>query len=235
MTTQIPMDPMLAVAELGRINLAEGDLGQIFGRVAELAKQSIPGAEEVSVTLIQADKATTAAFTGDLALHLDERQYEQGHGPCLAAAAGGETVHITDMTAEDRWPDYTPEAVREGARSSLSIGIPVQQAATGALNIYSTHPDAFGDDALELGATFASYAAVALSNAHLFSSTAALAVQMKEAMASRAVIEQAKGILIAQRGCSTEEAFDILVRASRNGNRKLRDICQALVEKSQQP
>jgi len=137
------------------------------------------------------------------------------------------------MSTEDRWPDYTPTAVADGAGSSLSIGIPVQQAVTGGLNIYSTAVNAFDEDTVDLAKGFPSYAAVALANAHLFASTAALATQMQDAMATRAVIEQAKGILVSQQGCSPEDAFDILVRASKTGNRKLREIAEALMKKSQ--
>lgn len=227
------MEPVQAFAELGRINLGENSMEQVLARVSEMAKRTIPGADEVSVSLVQPGGASTAAFTGDLALHLDESQYELGHGPCLAAAAGMVTILIHDMATEDRWPDFTTAAVAHGAGSSLSVGIPVRQAVTAGLNIYSTSVNAFDDQAVDLAEGFASYAAVALANAHLYTSTAALAGQMQDAMATRAVIEQAKGILVSQRGCSPEEAFDILVRASKNGNRKLRDIAAALVEKTQ--
>ena len=233
MTAHAPLTPMHAFAELGQIHLAENNMSQVLGCMSELAKQTIPGAEEVSVTLVQAAQPSTAAFTGELALQLDESQYETGGGPCLAAAAGGETMHVTDMATEDRWPEYTPRAVNQGARSSVSVSIPVLEAVTGALNIYSTRTNAFNDEAVDLAVAFAGYAAVALANAHLYTSTAARAEQMQEAMATRAVIEQAKGILVSQRGCSPQEAYDILLRGSKNSNRKLRDIAAALVEKSQ--
>ncbi len=48
-----------------------------------------------------------------------------------------------------------------------------------------------------------------------------------------AVIEQAKGMLMAAQSCSADEAFDLLVRASQRSNRKLRDIAQELVDKAQ--
>lgn len=81
---------------------------------------------------------------------------------------------------------------------------------------------------------FAGYAAVALANAHLYETTSALAAQMADAMSTRAVIEQAKGVLIAQQHGSVGEAFDIVSRASQTGNRKLRDIAQAIVDAEQQ-
>jgi GAF domain-containing protein len=178
LTHDVPLDPIHAFTELGRIDLATMDLHDVLTRVSELAKLTIPGADEVSVTLVQDGKATTAAFTGPLAMDLDEKQYETGYGPCLDAARGGETVFINDMEDEDRWPDFTPSAVQEGARSSMSVGLPIQHAVTGAINMYAQKPRAFDAESAELAQSFASYAAIGLANAHLYQSTASLAAQM---------------------------------------------------------
>jgi GAF domain-containing protein len=223
-------DPLLAFAELGRINLSQADLGQVLTRVASLAASVIPGADEVSVTLVSGGVAGTATFTGEVAMSLDESQYDSGYGPCLDAAAQHAVFVVDDMTSESRWPAFAAAAVERGVRSSLSVGIPIQEKVSGAINIYGLADRAFDADAVALAQTFAGYAAVAMANAHLYSTTAALAEQMAEAMSSRAVIEQAKGILMAQQGVSAEEAFDILSRASQAANRKLRDIAEAMVE-----
>lgn len=223
------LDPSDAFAELGRIKLADTDLDAVLDKIAKLAQRAIPGADEVSVTLLRGKGAHTAAFTGDLALACDERQYERGHGPCLDAARSTASLLIDDMQQETRWPDYPPGAIDAGARSSLSIGLPVHEAVTGALNVYATKPDAFDDDAITLGQTFAGYAAVALANAHLYDTQASLAQHMQAAMENRAVIEQAKGIIMGDRHCSPDEAFQILAKMSQDTNRKLRDVATALV------
>ena len=222
-------DPLSAFAELGRINLADSDLTDVLDRVAQMCRTVIPGADEVSVTLVSQGVPGTAAFTGEMALGLDEAQYEAGRGPCLDAAASRDVRVIADMASESRWPLFTETAVKSGVGSSLSVGIPVRENVTGALNMYSATPHSFDEDAVTVATTFAGYAAVAIANAHLYSTTAALAAQMAEAMASRAVIEQAKGILMAQRRCSADEAFQILSRASQVGNRKLRDVAHDIV------
>jgi GAF domain-containing protein len=229
MRSSEPLDPTAAFAELGRIKLSETNLDQVLFRVAELAKRTLPGASEVSVTLIRGDNAYTAAFTGALAVHLDEWQYELGHGPCLDASSAAATLSVTDASDEVRWPDWAARAVEAGVHSSLSIGLPVQEKVTGALNVYSVDPKAFDDDAITLAQTFAGYAAVALANAHLYDTTATLAQQMQAAMESRAVIEQAKGIIMGQRRCTADEAFALLSKVSQDSNRKLRDVAAALV------
>ncbi|MGI5211765.1 GAF and ANTAR domain-containing protein [Plantactinospora sp. CA-290183] len=230
-----PLDPTEAFAQLGRIKLSETNLDGVLAQIARLAKHTIPGAEEVSVTLLRGPEAQTAAFTGQVALNLDELQYQRGHGPCLAAAQARDTVSVPDMSTESRWPDWADRARTEGVSSSLSIGLPVQETVVGALNIYGTKPEAFDEDSITLAQTFAGYAAVALANAHLYDSTATLAQQMETAMRSRAVIEQAKGIIMGERRCTSEEAFAILVKVSQDSNRKLRDVAAALVDRTAQP
>ncbi|MFP5326485.1 MAG: ANTAR domain-containing response regulator, partial [Acidimicrobiia bacterium] len=93
-------------------------------------------------------------------------------------------------------------------------------------------PSAFSAKDISLGQTFASHVAVAVTNAHLYNNVATTARQMQDAMESRAIIEQAKGILMAQSSVSAEEAFDLLVRASQRENRKLREIAQAIVTRA---
>ena len=235
MMTQDNLDPQEAFAELGRIKLADYDLDDVLTLVAELAKASLPSAAEVSVTLIRDRRARTPAFSGELAQDLDEAQYEHGHGPCLDAAAGATTILVPDMAGETRWPTFTARAVHRGVRSSLSVGLPVHDGVVGALNIYSASADAFADDEIELATTFAGYAAVALANAHLYATTADLAEQMRQAMDGRAVIEQAKGIIMAEHHCSTGEAFAILTRMSQQTNRKVRELATDLVDRTQNP
>jgi GAF domain-containing protein len=226
------MDPTEAFAQLGRIKLRDTNLDGVLDTIAGLAKRTIPGADEVSVTLVRGKGAHTAAFTGDLALSLDESQYETGRGPCLDACAAAATMSVPDMASETRWPQWAARACEIGVNSSLSIGLPVQDTVTGALNIYATKPDAFDDDAIVVGQTFAGYAAVALANAHLYDTTASLAQQLQAAMDSRAIIEQAKGIVMADRRCTAEEAFSILTKVSQDTNRKLRDVAAALVARA---
>lgn len=224
---------MVRLAELGRIVLADTSLEQVLERVAMLAREVVPGVAEASVTLVVHDRPGTAAATGPLAVELDERQYDYGYGPCLDAARGGQMLLVTDMAGETRWPRYSPAAVAHGVLSSLSAPLPVQEHVVGALNLYSDARDAFPPESLDLGTVFASYAAVAVANAHLYTSTADLAEGMRQAMASRAVIEQAKGVLMAQFGCSAEEAFSRLTTLSQHTNRKLRDVASGVVDRAQ--
>jgi GAF domain-containing protein len=224
-----PLDARAAFAQLGELRFETTSMEAMLQRIAELAKGVIPRVAEASVSLIANDKATTAAYTGRLALDLDETQYGRGYGPCLEAAVGQEIREITDARAETRWPDYARISVERGSLSSLSVPVPVREAIHGGLNLYAAEAHAFDDDAKDVARAFASYAAVAVHNMHLYESTRELAENLDIAMRTRAVIEQAKGILMSQRRCDATEAFNVLAAASQRSNRKLRDIAQAIV------
>ncbi|MGW3887772.1 ANTAR domain-containing protein [Micromonospora chokoriensis] len=229
---QPPVSPAEALAELGRVRLDEATLDDTLRHVAELAKRSITGAREVSVTLVRGEAGWTAASTGDLARELDEWQYAQHRGPCLDASASGDTISVPDLVAEQRWPEWAAVARAAGAGSSLSIGLPIQRSVVGGLNVYGGAANAFGPSSIAAAEDFATYAAVALANAQLYEDAATLAEQMREAMRNRAVIEQAKGIVMGDRRCSPEEAFALLSKVSQDTNRKVRDVAAALVEQA---
>lgn len=233
----IPFDALLARAmdELGRIVFADSPLAEILAHITQIAGRVVPGALAVSITLIEDGTPTTTASTGDVASALDERQYAAGHGPCLDAARFAHEMPIADMTVESRWPDYTQRAIELGVLSSLAMPLPLREAVIGALNLYAGERHAFDADAERVARTFASYAAIALYNAQIFADNSALALQMQEALISRAVIEQAKGIVMGSRRCTPDEAFGILRTLSQVSNTKLRVVAQALVDTAIDP
>jgi GAF domain-containing protein len=221
-----------ALDELGDMTASGQSLDDILERTVHLARQVLPFDVESSITLIDDAEATTPAFTGRVSLELDETQYSLGFGPCLAAAEAGQLVTITDLRTDTRWPQFARDAIAKGIGSTLSVPLPVQRQVIGALNMYAAGRAAFDSDAVELVKSFGAYAAVAITNTTLYLSASQLAEQMTAAMASRAVIEQAKGMLMAQRKCGADEAFDLLVKLSQQTGRKLRTVAAALVEHS---
>lgn len=230
-----------ALAELATISLADTSLTDVLRQVASLAQATIPGADEVSLTLLEGDRSATVAFTGDLAIQLDERQYEDGFGPCMHAARQGGTIPLFDLgpdgDAEQRYPEFVRAARRAGVTGTLSVGMPVPSRVVGGLNVYARGGDGGGSalDAESVAAAeaFAGYAAIAVANAGLVHSTRRFAEQMREAMVSRGVIEQAKGVLVARTGCTSEQAFSELARISSTQNRKLATVAADLVAEAQ--
>jgi GAF domain-containing protein len=232
-----PADPAEALERLGRMPLRELSMDSLLQTVAELTKTVMPGNPEASVSLLVRDRPSTVASTGQLATDLDERQYDKGHGPCLHAARTGELTEIPDTRADDRWPDYTPRAVEHGNLSSLSVPLAIdeKEQVTGALNIYARRPDAFDEASRSVATRFAPYAAVAAGNLWLYQSAREMADNLQTALESRAVIDQAKGILMERHRLTADQSFQALAQASMRVNRKLRDIADHLVTTGELP
>jgi GAF domain-containing protein len=217
--------------DLNRVVLAGRALSEILDEIVTIAARGIPGAESTSITLLRGEEAFTAAHFGDMALAADELQYQRGYGPCMDAGRGNVVLQVDDMAQETRWPDYSPKVLGVGVRSSLSVPLPFQGASIGALNNYSSQVGAFATpEALKAGLEVAEAVAVAVVNADAHAKVVDQAHNMRLAMESRAVIEQAKGVLMAQRGIDAQQAFDMLREASQRYNRKLRDIAAGIVE-----
>ncbi len=103
--------------------------------------------------------------------------------------------------------------------------------ALGALDVYSREPDAFDAEAVSVAGIVAGHASLASQVAATLFRHRDLSDGLRHAMASRAVIEQAKGILMAQQDCSAAAAFALLVSVSQRENRKLRDVAHSLVDR----
>jgi ANTAR domain-containing protein/GAF domain-containing protein len=217
-------------AELSAIVLDRKPLGAVLRRVAELAVKTIPNIDDASVTLIERGRPRTVAFSGQLAVTLDERQYEDGFGPCLDAARHGQTILVDTHSDDGNYPGFAQQARRQGIRHVLSIGMPALQKTSGGMNLYSSGAAGPFDDAtVATASALAGHAAVTLFNAAMYAGAQDEVMQMKQAMASRAQIEQAKGVIMRDHRCTPEEAFSIMVDLSSRSNRKLRDVAQTIV------
>jgi GAF domain-containing protein len=229
------VDSVPAFAELALITVDTRPPEQALRRVAELAKQSLGGVEDVSLTMIEDGRPRTVVFTGPLAVDLDERQYELGFGPCVDAARTGQTIIIDHNRDDAPYREWARIARRAGVRHTVSVGLPLAQRSIGGLNIYKTTEDPVPPGFLEHAEMFARYAAVTVVNVTSYAGAADEAAGLRLAMQSRAVIEQAKGILMARDRCTPDEAFDVLVRLSQHRNIKLRDLARIIVDSVHKP
>jgi len=214
---------------LAGVVLGGRGLPEVLTDITVVARREIPGSEASSITLIRREIPFTAAFDGQMAMDADELQYQRGYGPCVDAGRAGQLFIVEDMRQEQRWPDYAQHVAEQGVRSSLSVPLPFQGVTIGALNNYSTSPGSFGEADVAVGQEVAAWVALAVGNADMVARTVDELADMRAAMASRAVIERAKGILMERRKLTEDRAFAELTRASQNTNIKLRDVADELV------
>lgn len=209
---------------MARSLLAQGGVQQTLEQICILAVDSIDGCDHAGISFLKGGHVSTPAASDSIPGVVDDIQYETGEGPCLSAMREREVFASDDLAQEERWPSFSARAQREtGITSMLSFRLFVAGDTLGALNLYSKSPAAFGAESRTIGVAFAAHAAVALS-------TAIHEEQMDEALQSRDLIGQAKGLIMARDGVTADQAFNVLRRASQRLNVKLRDVASSMVD-----
>ncbi|MCH9730171.1 MAG: GAF and ANTAR domain-containing protein [Actinomycetia bacterium] len=229
----------LQAALSGVAGLVAGARGvnDLLGEVAAFATRAIPGVDGASVALLQPQHvappiqtcAATAAFVGEI----DTVQY-QGlrEGPCITCMQTGRAIVSGSLGSDGRWPHFGGRVARMGVHSALSLPLIVDGEVLGAINAYARARDAFGEHALVLGSQFAGPAAVSVHNARLLASARDQTQHLQRALTSRAVIDQAIGIIRSRTGASAEEAIDRMKRMSQAENVKLIVLADRLVDEA---
>ncbi|WP_440064800.1 ANTAR domain-containing protein [Streptosporangium sp. OZ121] len=225
--------PVLArdLAVLGRVSEETSTESVLRGLTATLAG-GVPGCAGGSAELWRRERMVVSASHSELIVLLDSEE-ELGEGPSSEARATGRHVIVQDVLREPRWPAYTGMAVRCGVRSVLAMPIVIEHAVL-VLGMYGVRPGVFAArNVPPLAEMLAEQVGVALANMWDYDEVRTDAAQMQEALAGRAIIDQAKGIIMKSSGCSAEAAFDELRRISQHHQVKVADLAKLLVEEHQ--
>lgn len=218
-----------ALQQLSSLLECEEALERTLQSVVDLSVATLPGCDSAGITIRSQGKDRTAAASDEYTLEIDDIQYDTGEGPCVSALEIGERISIDAIAEETRWDEFRRRAAAKGLRSSLSWPLRVN-GSVGALNLYATRERAFDHTAVAISEVFAKQASIALENAQIYLGARVLAEQLNEALESRDLIGQAKGILMEREGVGDEKAFDMLRAISQNTNVKLREIARRVVE-----
>jgi GAF domain-containing protein len=224
-----PSDFRTSITELQAVLLATESTDGFLQEVAVLAASELGEGLSCGITLQPNGRPLTVANSDANAAQTDELQYGLDHGPCLTALRTGQVTRIDDLATDPRWRDYAVRALVHGVRSSLSMPLTVPDRTVGALNLYSDRPHFFGEAQTRLAERFAQDATIAVGIAARLAAQSVLTSQLQASLASRAVIDQAIGVIMGQERCTAADAFDLLRTASHNRNIKLRQVAEQIV------
>jgi GAF domain-containing protein len=205
--------------------------------VAEFAVQAIPGAEGVSVALIDPQRGISSvqtwAATAVLVHEIDSVQYnELSEGPCITCMQSRRPTVSGSLGSDSRWPHFGGRVARMRMHSALALPLIVGDQVIGSINAYAKSRDAFAEHAVQLGSQFARPAAVSVYNAQLLANAHERTLRLQRALDSRSVIDQAIGIVRSRSGSSADEAFQRLTHISQTENLKLHVVAERLVEEA---
>lgn len=210
--------------EVARTLLAERDLDTILHKIVAVAVAEVDACESAGIELIEKRVIRPVAASSEVARRVSELQNEVGQGPCLSAIEDHETFRTDDLERDDRWPEFSELAYTEtDVRSILGFRLFAEEDTMGALNLYSSKPSAFDDEAVAIGSILAAHAAIAMSWARERE-------YMQAAIENRDVIGQAKGLLMAHRKIDGDAAFELLRDASQRRNIKLQHVAEQVID-----
>ncbi|WP_394618567.1 ANTAR domain-containing protein [Lentzea sp. JNUCC 0626] len=225
-----------ALAELHDAFTGEESLDDSLQRVAETAARALPDADAVTVSVVTDTQPHTAAATDRDLVEVDQQQYESGRGPCLESATKLVPIRAVIGEHQEAWPEFEAAAAKAGVRAYLSVPVILpasdnaEERHIGTLNVYSYTATAFDPFDEGLMRLFTTAASATIMNAQRWRHSQDQVGQLERALTSRAVIEQAKGVLMAVHSCTADQAFSMLVEQSQRANIKLRDVAAKLLE-----
>jgi GAF domain-containing protein len=232
------LDLQHALQEIAALVAGALTLNDLLERVASSALQAIPSGDGAGGALFEigrpGERVQTLAASHPFVAEVDTIQYDILHeGPCISAATQRQTIRSGNTGGDPRWPRFGPRVGRLGVHSVMSLPMLLpDDTVVGALNVYSHSKNAFDEDAARLGELFAGPAAVAVRNAQVLQRAQAQAAQLQTALGSRAVIDQAIGILRSRSGYTADEAFARLRAISQAENLKLAVVAEHIVEEA---
>ena len=205
----------------------------VLARISQAAVATVAGSEAASITLLEAGSYRTTGSTAQAATEIDQAQYDADEGPCLDAV--NSPMVAAPSYPDERWPRLGSAPPDHGMQSSVSYQLAWStregaESGTGSLNIYGLTPDAFDESAMEIGAILAAHASLAARAVGERVSLEQLDRHLEEALLSRDVIGQAKGILMERLKTTPEKAFEILKDSSQRLNLKLREVARNVAE-----
>jgi hypothetical protein len=202
------------------------DLEETLQQIVFSAVATIPGVDAGSISMTEHGRIETRHPTSEAIGKLDNRQSELHEGPCITAIedppeSGIVVAEDFDGADAEQWPRFAPLVVEAGYRALMSTQLSIDGGVRAALNLYSATPEAFDAEARTLAGLFGIQAALVLYGS-------AQAVHLQNAVDSRDLIGQAKGILMERFSVDDEAAFQMLVKSSQDTNLKLTAVAQWL-------
>jgi hypothetical protein len=209
------------------------DLEQALTQIVATAVDTVPGVDAGGISMTENGHITCRSPTNDDIRKLDDIQAQLHEGPCITAIESPPddgvvlAQGLTRPPDADRWPHFAPQAVAHGYQSLLSTQLSTNDGPSAALNLYSRAANTFDESARTTAGLFGLQAALLLYGVNH-------ARQLGNALASRDLIGQAKGILMERFRVNSEQAFRMLVSSSQHTNIKLVEVARWLTETGDQ-
>jgi GAF domain-containing protein len=222
-----------AMRELGELRFGEIPVEDAMHQIVRTT-HAIFDVDGAGLMLVDDEqRLRTVAVSDPRFEHLEDLQITHGEGPCITAYDEKKLVCVEDLQSNDQWPDFSPAALERGVRAVLASPIPYNQQAIGVVGVVSQDRHPWSPEGELALLAFTDLAALLIASMLRAEEQSELAQQLQGALDSRAIIEQAKGILIAQERVTARDAYERLRAQGRSERRKLALVAKDIVSRAE--
>jgi len=220
--------PDLAARTASLLSLPTATEERALHQLASLAASQVAGCCAASVTIWRDGEPAGQASSHPDATRLVQVQLDAGSGPMLDALAGQGPVQCADTLADTRWPRYAAAAVRLGVRCTVTLC--AGDEVTVVLALLGARPRAIDPEQLQLAGLVAAYSAALVGAVSDYRDSRRTQAQLEDAAAGRALVDQAKGILMHALSCSAEEALARIRDVSQRSNMRATEVAARVID-----
>ncbi len=212
------------------------EVSEVLYRLAEHVVE-ILGVAGTGVSVVDdAGKLRPVTGINELTTGLEAAEERLQEGPCVDAFHQGAVVVVADLDEDGhRWPNWTAEAKERGVRAVIGVPLRVREDSLGAMNIYSDTPRQWRQSEVRVARVLTDMASSYVANASDLEQSHRTTEQLREALDSRIIIEQAKGVLAAEMGIDVDQAFVVLRDHARRHSASLRSVAHGVVHLGLRP
>ena len=225
----LPPDTVERLSRVTKLLRTQRTLPAQLEAVVGIVRRTVPTCDGAGIVLLVDGEPTSIAVSDRLTIEIDLVQYETGEGPCLSALQDGDVVRIDILEKDSRFTRFAPGALDRGLQSVLSTPLTANGRRVGALNMYSTQPNAFDAQTSEAVRPMAEYAGQAIASSPLYAYSLDMVDGLVEDLETRAIIEQATGVLMASQEKTSGDALGQLRDLAMRSGESMRTVAEWII------
>jgi hypothetical protein len=210
------------------LTLAAATEERSLRQLTELAASQVAGCAAADVVVWRQGQLSAQASSHPEPSRLVEVQLASNRGPLIDATTSGGRVSCPDTLSETRWPEFTDAALRMGVRSCLVLSYGSQVLVT--LSLFGLRPRSIDPDQVQLPELLVAYGSALAGAVAEYGDSRRLADQLQDAASSRAIVDQAKGMLMQALGCSADDALERMRQVSQRTNLRATEVAQRVID-----
>jgi len=215
------------------LSLAAATQERSLSQLTALAASQVPGCAAATVTIWRDGELASQASSHPEPSRLVAVQVSSGRGPLIDAITGGGPASCPDTLTETRWPEFAAAALRLGVRSAVTLSH--NGAVVITLSLFGLRPRAFETDQLQLAELLVAYGGALVGAVSDYDDSRRVAVQLRDAADARAVVDQAKGILMHALGCTADQALERMREVSQRSNLRATEVARRVIDAHARP